>query len=455
MAVGRTFEEALGKAHALPGERAAPVPGPTGAGKDAAPAGRARRFADARGAPHGRPRLLPGSRGPAPRHGRAERVCASAPAIDPFFMRAHGRHRAPCRRPCAACASEEHGRRGLPPGASATGLSDAADRRASRASDERTVRACRKLLGVQPGLQDRRHLRGRVPQRRPPTTTRPTTPTRPRWRPRTRPPRPHPRRGAPTASARASSSTTAACTPVLRARRRRLRDHHGELQPRDRLHRLRHLRQAVLRAAHLRGRHGRRRRRPIPDGVVVTLGGQTPLKLAHALWRRPGCPSWARARTPSIWPRTATGSPRCSIPSTSPIRARLWPRGSMRPAPPPARSATRCSCAPATCSEAGAWASSTMMRGSPATWPRRRPSPRTTRYTWTSSWKAPWNATWTPCATARTCTSAAFWSTSRWPASTRATRPAACRPSRCRRRCRTRWRASPVGSRWPWACAAW
>ena len=37
--------------------------------------------------------------------------------------------------------------------------------------------------------------------------------------------------------------------------------HHGELQSRDRLHRLRYLRQAVLRAADLRGRHGHRGRR--------------------------------------------------------------------------------------------------------------------------------------------------------------------------------------------------
>ncbi len=40
----------------------------------------------------------------------------------------------------------------------------------------------------------------------------------------------------------------------LRPARRRLRDHHGQLQPGDRLHRLRHLGQALLRAAHRRGR---------------------------------------------------------------------------------------------------------------------------------------------------------------------------------------------------------
>ena len=53
---------------------------------------------------------------------------------------------------------------------------------------------------------------------------------------------------------------------LLRARgagaaRSRLRDDHGELQPRDRLHRLRHLRQAVFRTPDGRGRHGDSRAR--------------------------------------------------------------------------------------------------------------------------------------------------------------------------------------------------
>ena len=74
---------------------------------------------------------------------------------------------------------------------------------------------------------------------------------------------------------------------LLRARRVRavghgLRDDHGELQPRDGLDRLRHERPPLLRAAHLRRRHGHRRRREA-GGCVVTFGGQTPLKLANAL----------------------------------------------------------------------------------------------------------------------------------------------------------------------------
>jgi carbamoyl-phosphate synthase large subunit len=68
----------------------------------------------------------------------------------------------------------------------------------------------------------------------------------------------------------------------LRAARDRLRERDGELQPRDRLDRLRHQRPPLLRAAHARGRAG-----DLPqekcDGVIVQFGGQTPLNLATAL----------------------------------------------------------------------------------------------------------------------------------------------------------------------------
>ena len=46
-----------------------------------------------------------------------------------------------------------------------------------------------------------------------------------------------------------------------RAARRRVRDHHGQLQPGDGLDRLRHLRPPLFRAAHARGRHGDHARR--------------------------------------------------------------------------------------------------------------------------------------------------------------------------------------------------
>ena len=76
----------------------------------------------------------------------------------------------------------------------------------------------------------------------------------------------------------------------VRALRRRLRDRDGQLQPGDGLDRLRHQRPAVLRAAHDRRRPQRLRRARCASrraarstGVVVALGGQTPLKLAHTL----------------------------------------------------------------------------------------------------------------------------------------------------------------------------
>ena len=54
-----------------------------------------------------------------------------------------------------------------------------------------------------------------------------------------------------TASAGASSSTIAACTPPSPCAGR-LRDHHGQLQPRDRLDRLRYQRSPLFRAADAR-----------------------------------------------------------------------------------------------------------------------------------------------------------------------------------------------------------
>ena len=101
---------------------------------------------------------------------------------------------------------------------------------------------------------------------------------------------------------------------LLRARgvhvaRRGLRDHHGQLQPGDRLHRLRHLRQTLLRAAdgrgraeHLReGKTGRRHR-----AVRRTDSAQHRQRTGSCRREDPR----HDVRTPSIWPRTATGSAR-------------------------------------------------------------------------------------------------------------------------------------------------
>ena len=114
------------------------------------------------------------------------------------------------------------------------------DRPAARLSARSRSRAMRYVLGRPPGLQDRRHLRGRVPGAHARTTTRATSDET-----EVRAERPaqgrHPRLAARTGSARASSSTTPACTPSFALSRRRLRDDHDQLQPGDRVDRLRHL----------------------------------------------------------------------------------------------------------------------------------------------------------------------------------------------------------------------
>ena len=220
----------------------------------------------------------------------------------------------------------------------------------------------------------------------------------------------------------------------LRACRRRLRDHHGQLQPRDGLHRLRHLRQALFRAAHLRGRDGhrrcgrpRRRRRDTRRPDAAQAG--------RALCRKRASPLWARAPRRSTWPRTATVSPQLldeleiDLPRSGP-----WPLLSKRPHRVaerhrlPAARAVR-----ATCSVAAAWPSSTTTTQLDTLHGRgRRRSRLTTRSILIDSSKLPLKSTSMRSATARTCSWAASWSTSRWQASTRATRPAARRRSRSR-----------------------
>ena len=89
------------------------------------------------------------------------------------------------------------------------------------------------------------------------------------------------------ASARASSSTIAPSRPRPTLRRDRRRGRHGQLEPRDRVHRLRRVHAPVLRAARCRER-ARGRGAETPDGeaplpALVQFGGQTPLNLASHL----------------------------------------------------------------------------------------------------------------------------------------------------------------------------
>jgi carbamoyl-phosphate synthase large subunit len=110
----------------------------------------------------------------------------------------------------------------------------------------------------------------------------------------------------PTASARASSSTTAACTPRFALREDGFETIMVNCNPEtvstdydtsDRLYFEPLTLEDVLEIVDLEK----------PKGVIVQYGGQTPLKLARAL-ERPACRSSAPRPTRSTWPRTASAS---------------------------------------------------------------------------------------------------------------------------------------------------
>ena len=89
-----------------------------------------------------------------------------------------------------------------------------------------------------------------------------------------------------------------------------LRDGDGQLQPRDGLDRLRHVRPAVLRAAHGRGRHRRRRAREAGRAWWCSSAARRRCKLAPPAGRRGRPDPGDERRAPSTWPRTASGSAR-------------------------------------------------------------------------------------------------------------------------------------------------
>ncbi len=101
-------------------------------------------------------------------------------------------------------------------------------------------------------------------------------------------------------------------------------------------------------------------------GVIVQFGGQTPLKLAHAL-EAAGIPILGTSPTPSTSPRTATASSACSTScsSSSPRTASPTPSSSRASSPP--ISACPSWCAPPTCWAAGRWRSSATSRISTST----------------------------------------------------------------------------------------
>ena len=165
-------------------------------------------------------------------------------------------------------------------------------------------------------------------------------------------------------------------------------------------------------------------------GVIVQLGGQTALGLAKGL-EAAGVPilgTTPERDRPRRGARPVLGDPR----RRRPARAEERHRDRRAPAPSrsPRRSATRCSCARASCSAAAAWRSSTTPRASRttstgcATRPSSAPARRCSS---TASSTTRSRSTSTRSTTAPSSTSAASWSTSRRPASTPATPPAPCR----------------------------
>ncbi len=142
---------------------------------------------------------------------------------------------------------------------------------------------------------------------------------------------------------------------------------------------------------------------PPVAGVVVSLGGQTPLKLAHSL---PPELVLGTSRRRSTWPRTATGGTGCASSWASRSRPAARPRPWRRRTGSLTRSATRCSFARATCSGAGPWRSSTTTSASSrwwSSWPTpcaaRAAAAPSGRCSWTGSSRTPWRSTSTPCAT--------------------------------------------------------
>ena len=301
-----------------------------------------RRGAPARGPPSARP-TGPSSSRPRCAAGSASRCWPSAPRS----TRGSSTRSSPSSRSgphLAEVGFDGMDRRGV-----AAGQAPRLRRRAARLAvgRPRGRRARRPARRRRAGhVQDRRHLRGRVRGRRRRTTTPPT-------RTRTRSPTPAGEKvlilgSGPNRIGQGIEFDYCCVHASFALRRRRLRDGDAQLQPRDGVDRLRHLRPPLLRAAHARGRaqrdRGRAGGRARSKGVIVGLGGQTPLKLAGLLPDGPRARHVARVDRPGRGPRALERPVRPPRDPAAGRRHRHHARAG--PGASSTRSATRCSCGP-------------------------------------------------------------------------------------------------------------
>ena len=356
MAIGRNFTEALQKALRSLEKQGL-----------ARSTGTARR----RTSPRGWPSCS--SRPAIPTDGRIVTVqqALRAGAVGRGGPRGH-RHRPVVPRPDRAHQRGRRPGRGAPRSSTPTllrlakrhGFSDA-QIAALRGMPEAVVRGVRHALGRAPGLQDGRHLRGRVRRARRRTTTR-TYDEETEVAPRERPAVDHPRLRARTGSARASSSTTPACTPASRCATPGFDTVMVNCNPETVSTDYDTSEPALLRAAHPRGRaRGRPRRAAGRAG-----------RRRHRPARRPdpARPGARRSRTAGV-PIVGTSPEAIDLAEDRGAFGRVLAEAGL-PAPKhgtaysadggrsrsPRRSATRCSCARPTCSAAAAWRSSTTTR---------------------------------------------------------------------------------------------
>ena len=188
-----------------------------------------------------------------------------------------------------------------------------------------------------------------------------------------------------------------------------------------------------------------------PLGVIVQFGGQTPLKLAAGLEQAAGVPLLGTS-VEAIDLAEDRGALRRAARQArlqgAAVRERALGRAGAGPAP--SRSASRCSCAPPTCSAAGRWRSSTRARTSPTTCAARPPQRRRrAASTSTASSRTRSRSTWTRSATGERGLDRRDHAARRGGrACTPATAPACCRRTRSARRCSSRSARPRARSRW-------